>query len=56
MVSNVMAETGENCHLVIVHIKIVGGREYGYQGEEASGLTLPVHSVSGVLGLVSSDD
>ena len=34
-------DTRESLYLVIVHIKIVGGREDGYEGGEASGLTLP---------------
>ena len=42
--------------LVVVDVQVVGGREDGYEGWETSGLTLPVHSISGVLGLVSSDD
>ena len=31
--------------LIVVYVQIVGGREYGYETWEASGLAFAVHSV-----------
>lgn len=46
----------QNGSLVVVDIEIVGGREDGHDTGETSGSRLPVHSVAGILGLVSSDN
>ena len=46
----------EDCHLVIVHIQVVGSREDGDQGREPRGLALSVHSVAGVLGFMGAND
>jgi hypothetical protein len=45
----------ENGGLVIVHIEIVGSREYGHDGREAGSLAFSVHSVSSILSFVCSD-
>ena len=46
----------EHRGLVIVDIQVVGGREDSDQGGEPRGLTLSVHSVARVLGLVRTND
>jgi len=46
----------QHCRLIVVHIKIVGGREDGDETWEASCLAFAVHPVPSVLSLVRPND
>ena len=46
----------EHRSFVVIHVKVVGGREDGHDRGEASRLCFAVHAISSILGLVSSND
>lgn len=46
----------QNCRFVVVNIEIVGSGEDGHDAGEAGRSSFSVHSISSVLGFVSSND
>jgi hypothetical protein len=46
----------QNSSLIVIHIQVVGGAEYGHNTRESCSPSFAVHTISGILGFVGTNN